>query len=877
MSTRLEAYFALNAAHPLPARRVGSVLLAERPGWRIDVPSPLAGVGPLAADLDVHAPANLAALLPKAASVGRVAVAGGNGLGTAFLIPGGNGRRMLTAGHVFEALLKPRNAIRQTHPVPAAIYQAAEVRFGADGTSGAIAIAGWVLVHPIWDLAILELSADPPGNPLTIGAAPAAGATVAVIGFPSTEPPQYGSFGVQAVGVRHLSAGLLRSVGQNSAGPSLTESYFSDRTLTDIAPEFRLTHDASTMNGHSGAPLFDIASGTVIGMHLAGSRMNALGKPETINDWNDAILLAEILKEPWLENQVNGDGRSTSGRLFPQSLPDWRAHEGPSEASFIADQSPFFAEIAPDRPDSRDYDYVPVLLAPKPSIWPPKDLPDYNQGREASCAAFAVAMTIDRQLRRGAQVSVRMLDRMARNHDEWLDDDGAGTSLRAVVKGFYHNGVCPMQTAPYIPGDSNFLLTRDIATKARAVSLGAYFRVGRSIPHMQMSVQETGAVAVSARVHEGWLSPERGKIVFDGKGTIKWLGMHAFAVVGYNREGFLVQNSWGKSWGATKCPGVALWHYADWWESVEDAWVLRVAASAPAGFELPEREPGKRLPRPRRVSLIGHVSHVERDGFVTVGSLGLGLRSVCETAHYLGTRRGRDRYRTLALIFHDPFIEVDTIERLVANATPRLKAAGFYPFNIAYGVDEIRTLGLRIIADAQAAQCSFAKSGASPGPYIARRVASVVRRQIDVYRDGARQAAEWGPLWSVVAALTKARTWPSLAIVSAGAGVIPADACIAADRTLQAKGDAPLFAHPPRRLAIAPPVPPEPGAIVWSLKDARTDGAIAGYPGEWSDLVAAATGGTQKVRSGGDKELAAATVEEALTDIAELIKQVSAL
>lgn len=888
MPDRLKAYFALNAAHPRPVERVGSVLLAERPGWRIDRADPLGNVQTLAADLGSSPTVigNLKTLLAKADAVGRVAGVGAEGIGTAFRIRGGDGRRMLTAGHVFAALLKEDATLFDTHPVPEDSYRAGEVRFGADGASDAIPIARWVLVHPLWDLAILELADDPPGSALDIGVPPtvpsadvAAGGqpsppVVAVIGFPGIAAPAYGAIGVQAVGVRHLSAGLLRSVGTTPAAVPLSESHFLGRLLSDIAPEFRLTHDASTMNGHSGAPLFDVATGKVIGIHLAGSRMNALGKPDRISDWNDAIVLSEVLKESWLDNQVNGDGLATTGRLFSARIPDWRAPLGPAENGFAPKDSPFFAEISPDRPDSRDWDYVPVLADPLPKILPPA-LPAYNQGREASCAAFAVAMTIDRQLsRQGIRVSTRMLDRIARNYDEWVDDNRDGTSLRAVIKGFHQNGVCPesFQGAAYTPGDANFLLTRGIARKAREISLGAYFRVGPSISHMQMAVQETGSVAVSAQIHEGWLKPSKGVIGGSAKVRASPVGMHAFAVVGYTPKGFLVQNSWGATWGGYEgLSGVALWDYADWWNSVRDAWVLRVAASAPAAFELPEREP-KGLPRPRRVSLVGHVAHVEADEIVTVGSLGLGLRSVCETADYLRSERGERRYGTLALIFHDPTMGADAIERLVAHTTPALKAARIYPFHIAYGVDEIRTLVLRVEAEALAAQKAFEKSGSAPGDYIVRRVAPVVRSQIGLYESGARRAAEFGSLWKVVAALTNARSWPALAVISAGAGVIPADACLASDAARRAEDDAPLLDPLPFRLAIAPPVAPAAGATIWEVGRAGVEEAIPGYRGDWPDLLAVATGAAGAIRPVPDDGTRPATVAAALSDTARIVK-----
>jgi len=48
------------------------------------------------------------------------------------------------------------------------------------------------------------------------------------------------------------------------------------------------------------------------------------------------------------------------------------------------------------------------------------------------------------------------------------------------------------------------------------------------------------------------------------------LGGHAFALIGYNSDGFVVQNSWGADWG---WHGFAILPYDDWVENSSDAWV----------------------------------------------------------------------------------------------------------------------------------------------------------------------------------------------------------------------------------------------------------------------------------------------------------------
>lgn len=94
-----------------------------------------------------------------------------------------------------------------------------------------------------------------------------------------------------------------------------------------------------------------------------------------------------------------------------------------------------------------------------------------------------------------------------------------------------------------------------------------------------------GAIYCSANVHEGWFLDATTQPVVIPQ-TKKKVGGHAFAIVGYTEDGFIVQNSWGPKWGYH---GFAILAYEDWAANGTDAWVavlgapMRVAA-APATF-----------------------------------------------------------------------------------------------------------------------------------------------------------------------------------------------------------------------------------------------------------------------------------------------------
>ena len=100
---------------------------------------------------------------------------------------------------------------------------------------------------------------------------------------------------------------------------------------------------------------------------------------------------------------------------------------------------------------------------------------------------------------------------------------------------------------------------------------------------MRAAIQEVGAIFVSAQVHKGWDLKKctAKKVNHKSLPRIAWKadterqGGHAFALVGFNRRGFIVQNSWGPGWGLK---GFAILAYDDWGANGKDAWVCVMGA-----------------------------------------------------------------------------------------------------------------------------------------------------------------------------------------------------------------------------------------------------------------------------------------------------------
>lgn len=238
-------------------------------------------------------------------------------------------------------------------------------------------------------------------------------------------------------------------------------------------------------------------------------------------------------------------------------------------------------DALPDPADFRDRLYQPALsevpVYRDLSAWQSLNLPVYHQGAEGSCTGFAL-MTVAHFLLRtrrivpeGSDVSARMFYEMAKRYDEWPGEDYQGSSARGAMKGWHKHGVCSAELWPYVPGDDDSELTNARAADALKRPLGAYYRVNhKDLVALHSAIVEAGVVYATAMVHDGWRVPNEDGYIEQQEAV---LGGHAFALVGYNADGFWVQNSWGATWGLGGC---ALMTYDDWLANAMDTWVARL-------------------------------------------------------------------------------------------------------------------------------------------------------------------------------------------------------------------------------------------------------------------------------------------------------------
>lgn len=350
----------------------------------------------------------------------------------------------------------------------------------------------------------------------------------------------------------------------------------------------------------------------------------------------------------------------------------------------------------PDTPDIRDRYYEPALVQLALQI-DHRGGQVLDQGSEGVCTGMALAGVINLlNMKRGQsfEASARMLYEMAQKHDEWPGEDYEGSSCRGAIRGWKNMGVCSDDNWKFSvnqPGE----LTINRAMSARENPLGAYYRLRPNVVDYHAALNEVEAIYVSARVHSGWFNPKRG--VGDGLAVIQPssnpAGGHAFAIVGYNASGFIVQNSWGEDWGTD---GFAVWLYSDWQASVSDGWVFRLGVPTPTIFGL-EGQTSVRVEEseffkrgPKRYEIAGHFAHFNNGCYETRGDYWTTASDIQQTAKRIKENAGW--YKHVLVYVHGGLNSPKASARRIAALKDGFTRNGIYPFHIMYDTGVAETL-----------------------------------------------------------------------------------------------------------------------------------------------------------------------------------------
>jgi len=366
--------------------------------------------------------------------------------------------------------------------------------------------------------------------------------------------------------------------------------------------------------------------------------------------------------------------------------------------------------VRPDTLDFRDRMYEPTLVEVPPvrllAHYQAVAVPVLDQQQEGACTGFGLATVANYLLRMRevetsvGSVSPRMLYEMAKRYDEWPGERYEGSSARGAMKGWHKHGVASQTAWPYVAGVPDRLLTDTRARDAAQRPLGSYFRVNhKDLVALHSAISEVGVLYATSIVHVGWEAP-------DAEGVIplraQALGGHAFAIVGYDRRGLWIQNSWGSLWGRGGC---ALITYDDWLRNGTDVWVARLGA--------PVELRGAAATATSRSAAAGqfetfayadvrpHVISLGNDGRLSdEGTYGTSLEDVKHIVHTDIPRitQGWQKKRVL-LYAHGGLVSANSAIQRVAEYREALSAAEVYPLAFVWHSDYWTTL-TNILAEA---------------------------------------------------------------------------------------------------------------------------------------------------------------------------------
>jgi hypothetical protein len=356
-------------------------------------------------------------------------------------------------------------------------------------------------------------------------------------------------------------------------------------------------------------------------------------------------------------------------------------------------------DAIPDTVDFRDQMYIPPLVEVGAELplerYLKFEVPVLDQGQEGACTGFGLATVANYLLRQkrihraGEIVSAQMLFDMAKRYDEWKGENYDYSSARGAIKAWHKHGVC---------GESVWkkghhpAITERIAKDAASRPLGAYFRVNhKDLVAMHAALTEVGIIYASSSVHAGWDNVgEDGLIVPHDDAP----DGHAFAIVGYDRRGFWIQNSWGTSWGRR---GFGLITYDDWLTNGSDAWVVRLGAPVDVLLTIRSSVPRAAAAQSQAndfVQLRPHIISLGNDGELQKnGQFGTSEADVTTIINDDFERVSRNWSRRRLMFFaHGGLISEDAAVDKVRALHQTFLANEIYPIFFAWHSDYLSTL-----------------------------------------------------------------------------------------------------------------------------------------------------------------------------------------
>ena len=202
--------------------------------------------------------------------------------------------------------------------------------------------------------------------------------------------------------------------------------------------------------------------------------------------------------------------------------------------------------------------------------------PIRNQGTQGTCAAQVAACMKEYQEKINHNFNGYMSPQFVYNfRDYWNNNiqDGEdknedyGMNCRNIMKILLKNGICPENYYRYGTIEYSDAISESVIQLGLKYRIRAYARIF-TIKELKISLYKNGPCLIAFPVYHSGMNMWKS---MPNHLTIR--GGHAMAAVGYNKDGFIIRNSWGESWGQG---GYCIYPYEDWgkhwevWTTVDD-------------------------------------------------------------------------------------------------------------------------------------------------------------------------------------------------------------------------------------------------------------------------------------------------------------------
>ncbi len=187
-----------------------------------------------------------------------------------------------------------------------------------------------------------------------------------------------------------------------------------------------------------------------------------------------------------------------------------------------------------------------------------------DQGDTGSCVGWGSADAVLRwhfvkagKLTKTEKLSVRYLWMAAKETDQYTSRptsfvESDGTWLTAALGIAQKFGVVTDKVLPFKLGAGSQMYTGTANTfyaLAAQRRIASYFNLGRDLNAWRNWLATKGPILTRLDVDNTFMQATPAKCKLTSYAANSGLGGHCVALVGYNKDGFIVRNSWGTGWG----------------------------------------------------------------------------------------------------------------------------------------------------------------------------------------------------------------------------------------------------------------------------------------------------------------------------------------